>query len=85
MKNARGILVYFGSCVENLIDNDEGKAQFEQEKLALEIYRHIDQEVLDTLGEYTEDFFTNLSDLTELGSKKTSITHPNEFKIHSKL
>ena len=38
-----------------------------EEKLALNIYQSLDEKVLEILDEYAEDFFTNLSDLNELG------------------
>jgi hypothetical protein len=70
LNKSRRILVYFGSCIENLTEIDEGKAQFVSEQLALKLYTSFDENIIVNLGEHADDFFTNLTELNEIGNAK---------------
>ena len=59
------ILVMYGSCLENLLELDEGKEQFVEEKLMLKLYEFMDTEFLLNLKDNTEDFFTTLDFLND--------------------
>lgn len=64
LKNSN-ILLHYGSCLENLLELDEGKEQFVQEKLMLKLYEFMDTEFLTGLDENTEDFFATLEILND--------------------
>lgn len=65
LKNS-SILVHYTSCLENLLESDEGKEKFVAEKLALKLYEFMDAEFLTGLDENTEDFFNTLNFINDL-------------------
>jgi len=67
LKMYKGIFFHFNSCLENLLETDEGKTQFVAEQLALKFYESLDKELLLELDAYTEDFFSLLTLISELG------------------
>ena len=44
-----------------------GKEQFKQEKVALNLYEKVDEELVLNLDEHAEDFFNVLSIVNEIG------------------
>lgn len=71
------ILIHYGSCLENLLELDEGKEQFVNEKLMLKLYEFMDAEFLSSLDDNTEDFFTTLNFLNELKMSKSYLCQTN--------
>lgn len=67
LKVHKGIFFHFNSCLENLLETDEGKKQFVTEQLALKLYESLDKEIILELDSYTEDFFSLLTLISELG------------------
>lgn len=67
-KLSRAVRIHFVSLIENLIETDQGKKKFSEEKLALKIYETLDERFLDELEkEYFEEFFDFLATINEIG------------------
>ncbi len=62
---SESVLVHYGSCLENLLEMDEGKEAFVEEALMLKLYEFMDVEFLCGLGPNAEDFFATMGFLNE--------------------
>ncbi len=60
------VLVHYGSCLENLLEMDEGKEAFVEQELMLALYKFMDVEFLCGLGSNGQDFFATLGFLNAL-------------------
>jgi hypothetical protein len=67
IKMSKGIFFHFNSCLENLLEMDEGRKQFVREQVALRLYESLDKQIILELDSYTEDFFSLLTLISELG------------------
>jgi hypothetical protein len=90
LKNNLETWIHFSSCIENLLELDEGKSQFVEEKFALTLFEQVSEEIKhfdlhDNDSEQIEDFFSILSFIGEQKMSKTYLCQTDFLKNLIKL